>query len=79
MILYVIVDFFILLVCRLATITVMTGLLMLFKGGKLKGLSVKEVILVAFAGMIRGSIAYALVVKLANHGATTPEQKTNAR
>ena len=80
MIWYVLADFIILLFSRFFTIFIMTCIHMLLNHGKLKGLSVTEVTLVAFSGMIRGSLAYALVVKLATHNVdmTNPQNSQKA-
>ena len=74
MIYYVLVDFGILLLSRFFTIFLLSGLVYCFRRGKEQALNFKEIVLVGFSGMIRGSIAYALVVKLAFKGV----DKTNA-
>jgi sodium/hydrogen exchanger 8 len=67
MVFYVFADFGILLFSRFFTIFVLTLVHMLINKGKLKGLTVTEVVLVGLSGMIRGSLAYALVVKLTTY------------
>jgi sodium/hydrogen exchanger 8 len=68
MVYYALVDFSILLISRFFTIFLLSGFLGLVTKGKMANLKFKDIILVGFAGMIRGSLAYALMVKLANHG-----------
>jgi NhaP-type Na+/H+ or K+/H+ antiporter len=65
MITYACADFFVLLVCRMICVFSLTYIARLMIKGS-KGLRSKEALLIAFAGLIRGSIAYALIVKLAN-------------
>jgi len=68
MISYAIADFFILLIARFGTIFFLASFMRCFKKKQSGRLSVKELIVVGTSGMIRGSIAYALIVKLAFHG-----------
>ena len=59
---YALINFGILLVMRFTTVFLLVGIVGIFN--KKQSLSMTEVSLVSFSGMIRGSIAYALVVKL---------------
>lgn len=61
---YALIDFAILLTLRFTVVFGLLGVVRLIKGRPLS-LSWIEATLVSFSGMIRGSIAYALVVKLA--------------
>lgn len=79
MIYYVLVDFGILLFSRFFTIFFLSGLVLLFTKSKLGGLKFKEIVLFGFAGLIRGSIAYAVIVKLAYSGEQTKESEDKAR
>jgi NhaP-type Na+/H+ or K+/H+ antiporter len=62
--LYGVADFFCMLFLRFATIFLLVGIVWLCKRKKDLSLSIVEIGLVGFSGMIRGSIAYALIVKL---------------
>lgn len=62
---YALIEFGTLLLMRFTTVFLLVGIVKLFKKKGQLSLSFVEVVLVAFSGMIRGSIAYALVVKLA--------------
>lgn len=73
MVYYALVDFFILLFSRFFSIFLLSGILALLTKGKMSGLTFKDIVLVGFAGMIRGSIAYALIVKMAMHGITSKD------
>lgn len=79
MIYYVLVDFGILLFSRFFTIFLLSGCLLLFTKSKMGGFRFKEILLFGFAGMIRGSIAYAVIVKLAYSGDQTQESEGKAR
>ena len=68
MISYAIADFFILLLARFGTIFLLAALVRCVKKKHQGRLSAKELVVVCTSGMIRGSIAYALIVKLAYHG-----------
>lgn len=68
MVYYALIDFSILLFSRFFTIFLLSGIIALFKKDKSQVLTFREVVLVGFSGMIRGSIAYALIVKLAYAG-----------
>ena len=68
MISYAVADFAILFVCRFFTLFLLAFIMRLIKGKNKDGLSSKELVIVGLSGMIRGSIAYALMVKLAYHG-----------
>lgn len=67
-------DIGILLFARFFTVLFLSGLVTVIKKGKEPGLLFKEVLLVGFSGMIRGSIAYALIVKLAFYKSKNTEQ-----
>jgi sodium/hydrogen exchanger 8 len=69
---YILIDFGVLIFSRFFTVFFMASVVALLKGKWNNGLSFKELILVGFSGMIRGSIAYALIVKLANSGDEDP-------
>jgi sodium/hydrogen exchanger 8 len=81
MIYYVLADFGILLFARFFTLFSLSFIVSLVGSSKKKGLSLKELILVGFSGMIRGSIAYALIVKLAYYklNTTDPEAAEKAK
>jgi sodium/hydrogen exchanger 8 len=79
MIYYVLVDFGVLLFSRFFTIFLLSGCLVMFTKGTVGGLKFKEIILFGFAGMIRGSIAYAVIVKLSYSGEKTTEGLAKAR
>lgn len=59
---YAIADFFIMLLCRFVVIYFL--LFVLKNATKKANLSYKKGILITLAGMVRGTIAYALIVKL---------------
>ena len=69
----ILVDFGILLFARFFTIFFLSGCVTIFKKGKEPGLLFKEIILVGASGMIRGSIAYALIVKLSLYKTRDPQ------
>ena len=74
MISYAIADFFILLVARFGTIFFLSSFMRCIKKKQKGRLSFKELIVVGTSGMIRGSIAYALIVKLAYHGVSRQDK-----
>ena len=61
-----VVNFLIMLVMRFTTVFILIALIRFCNKKRKLSLSCTEVSLVGFSGMIRGSIAYALVVKLAD-------------
>ena len=70
----ILADIGILLFARFFTVLFLSGLVTVLKKGKESGLLFKEILLVSFSGMIRGSIAYALIVKLALYKTKNAEQ-----
>ena len=74
MITIILADIGILVFARFFTLLFLSGLVTVLKKGKESGLLFKEIILVGFSGMIRGSIAYALIVKLALYKSKNTEQ-----
>jgi hypothetical protein len=66
MLTYATADFTVLLVVRLFVVFGITFLTKYFSEDKTGGVGVKEALLVSTAGLIRGSIAYVLIVNLAN-------------
>lgn len=61
-----VINFFVMLVMRFLTVFVLIALIRFCNRKRQLSLSFTEVSLVGFSGMIRGSIAYALIVKLAD-------------
>lgn len=66
MITYAAADFGVLLLTRFVVVFGLTLLTRRFMSDKSKSIGMKEALLVSTAGLIRGSIAYVLIVKLAN-------------
>lgn len=66
MITYATADFGVLLVTRFVVVFGLTLLTKKFMADPSKSIGMKEALLVSTAGLIRGSIAYVLIVKLAN-------------
>jgi len=66
MLTYAAADFGVLLATRFVVVFGLTIIANRFMTDKSKTIGMKEALLVSTAGLIRGSIAYVLIVKLAN-------------
>lgn len=66
MLTYAVADFGVLLATRAVVVFGLTIITKRFMSDKTKAIGMKEALLVSTAGLIRGSIAYVLIVNLAN-------------